>query len=125
MNPTFISRPSPAIIVPPQGERQPLEKPPIQSKDAPHRSALSLEVWVTSFLIVSALLVYLSVMIQSLTLFVFGEGACLLLAPVSVWLDRNRIHTWWVNRLKCPECGGQLRSVNGNCPQCGHKRYVA
>jgi hypothetical protein len=83
-----------------------------------------LERWLTAFVIIGAVLVYLSLYLQSALIFVIGEGVCLLVAPLNIWLERDRIRQWWNSRGNCPVCGRDLRHVKGDCPGCGYKRIV-
>jgi DNA-directed RNA polymerase subunit RPC12/RpoP len=84
----------------------------------------SLERWLTALIVIGGSLVYLSLYLQSVRVFVVGEGVCLLAAPVNLWLEREQIRKWWNSRGKCPECGYDLGRVKGDCPGCGHKRIL-
>jgi hypothetical protein len=105
-------------------ERRPLEKQTLQTAGPTKRKMSSLERWLTVFVIIGAALVYLAVYLQSAIVFVVGEGVCLLVAPIQLWLERDQIRKWWNSRGKCPECGYDLRRVKGDCPGCGHKRIT-
>jgi len=88
------------------------------------RKFSSLERWLTVFVCLGSALVCLSLCLQSALIFVIGEGVCLFLAPLCLWLERDQIRQWWHTRWKCPVCGRGLQRVNGDCPGgCGNKRF--
>jgi len=103
-------------------EGQSLADENLQPAGPPSPGTSSLEVWLTVLVFIAAGLVYLSLFLQSALVFVIGEGACVLLAPAVLWLERGRVREWWDARWKCPNCGRTLRGVKGPCPECGHKR---
>jgi hypothetical protein len=85
----------------------------------------SFQRWLTVFVFVGSGLVYLSLIFKSAPVFVIGEGVCLTLAPIVLWLERGRIRQWWNARNKCPACGHARPSHKGICPGCGHKDILA
>ena len=77
----------------------------MQPGDQPSPKALTRERWFTVFVFVAARLVYLSLILQRVLIFVVEELACLFLAPAVIWLERGRNNKWWHARSKCPACG--------------------
>jgi hypothetical protein len=90
---------------------------------SPSGRTFTFERWVTSFVFVGAALVYLSLWLQSLPVFVIGELICLCLAPIIAWFEREEILRWWRQRGRCPACGYDLRGIKGPCPSCGYRRF--
>lgn len=64
------------------------------------RKMSTLELGITILILFSALLVYVSLFMESAILFVAGELSCLLLAPFIMWFERAKIRQWWRDRHK-------------------------
>jgi len=105
-------------------ERQSLDEQAFQPVPPPLPKASRLERWLTILVFAGSSLVYLSLILKSFVVFAVGELACLLLAPVVLWLERAQIREWWSDRGKCTHCGFDLDAVKGPCPGCGAKRIV-
>jgi hypothetical protein len=101
----------------------PLDAPKPDAKNE-HSRRLSVQGWLTIAVCLGAAMVYLSVALQSMVVFIIGEGICLLIAPFVLWAERGNIYAWYHARGKCPDCGFNLHKVKGPCPQCGRKRIV-
>ncbi len=104
-----------------------LEWSPVTLPDsAPHAPAdskrRSLDRWLNASVVVGAIVVYLSIYLQSLMTFVAGEILCAGAAVIVGWRHRNDIRHWWHQRLLCPECGQRISLASTSCPHCGHKR---
>ena len=84
---------------------------------------LSGQGWLTVFVCAGAALVYLSLAMQSVVVFLIGESICVALAPFVLWGERRNIRAWLKSRHQCVKCGFDLRSVKGPCPTCGRKRF--
>src|ERR1700722_12706077 len=80
---------SPIINRPKHLERPPLGKQILQIAEPPKQKMPSLERWLTAFVIIGAVLVFPSLYLQSSLIFVIGEGVCLLVAPMNLWLERD------------------------------------
>jgi drug/metabolite transporter (DMT)-like permease len=92
--------------------------------NSPRRPWLSAQGWLTALVCAGAALVYISLALQSLVVFLIGELTCVALAPFVLWGERHNIRTWFVSRHRCPSCGFDLREVKGRCPRCGRERFV-
>src|SRR5580704_15876599 len=99
-----------------------METQKLQPPESPSHRTFTFERWVTSFVFVGAGLVYLSLWLRSLLVFVVGELICIGLAPIIAWLEREKIQSWWRQRGRCPACGYDLRGVKGPCPSCKYRR---
>ena len=101
----------------------PLNRPKTEPT-AHHPRRLSLQGWLTLLVCIGAGLVYLSLAMQSLPVFLIGESICVLLAPFVIWGERRHIRAWLKSRGTCGNCGLDLRGIKGPCPGCGRKRIV-
>jgi hypothetical protein len=101
----------------------PLSTPKLEPNPSRGRR-LSGQGWLTVFVCAGAALVYLSLAMQSVVVFLIGELICVALAPFVLWGERRNIRSWLKSRHSCTGCGVDLRGVKGPCPTCGQKRFI-
>lgn len=80
------------------------------------------ERWLNASVVIGAILVYLSVYLQSAITFVVGQAFCAGAGVIIAWRHRAEIRHWWRQRFVCPNCGAVIPMGTITCPHCGHKR---
>jgi hypothetical protein len=106
------------VMIPPKAQySSPDEAQPVPVA----RPVCAVERWTTILILIVAGMIYVSVFLQSISLFLIGEVTCLALSPIIVWFERARIRQWWNERDRCPACQCNLRGFRRGCPQCDGK----
>lgn len=59
---------------------------------------LLAQMLMTIAVIVGAAIVYLSLALQSVALFIIGEAICFAVAPFILWSERSKIQKWYQER---------------------------